>query len=42
MFRTYVAQPQDGHEAMTIGLDPYQDEKPSQFIWSLLLPFLKR
>nr|WP_321462350.1 sterol desaturase family protein [uncultured Cohaesibacter sp.] len=42
IFRTYVAQPQDGHEAMTIGLDPYQDEKPSQFVWSLLLPFLKR
>jgi sterol desaturase/sphingolipid hydroxylase (fatty acid hydroxylase superfamily) len=42
MFRTYVAQPTDGHEGMTIGLDPYQNEKPSQFVWSLLLPFLKR
>lgn len=42
IFRTYVAQPLDGHEGMTIGLDPYQDEKPSQFFWSLLLPFFRR
>ena len=42
MFHTYVAEPQDGHDGMTIGLDPYQDEKPTQFLWSLLLPFSKR
>lgn len=39
MFRTYVAAPRDGHDAMTIGLSDHQDEKPSQFFWSLWLPF---
>ncbi|NNF78825.1 MAG: sterol desaturase family protein [Rhizobiales bacterium] len=39
MFGTYIDQPQDGHEAMTIGLKPYQDSKPSNILWCLLLPF---
>ncbi len=39
MFGTYIEQPQDGHDAMTIGLKPYQDSKPSNFLWCLLLPF---
>ena len=39
LFRTYKAQPKDGHEAMTIGLNEYQSDKPARLIWSLLLPF---
>jgi sterol desaturase/sphingolipid hydroxylase (fatty acid hydroxylase superfamily) len=41
MFRTYIDQPQEGHDGMTIGLEPYQDDKPSRLDWSLLLPFRK-
>lgn len=39
MFRTYIAEPRDGHDAMTIGLSGYQDEKPARLLWSLWLPF---
>ena len=39
MFRTYIAEPRDGHGAMTIGLSDYQDEKPARLLWSLWLPF---
>jgi sterol desaturase/sphingolipid hydroxylase (fatty acid hydroxylase superfamily) len=44
LFRTYTAQPEGGHQGMTIGLPPYQNLNPSRFDWSLLLPFrpLKR
>jgi sterol desaturase/sphingolipid hydroxylase (fatty acid hydroxylase superfamily) len=42
LFRTYLAQPQAGHQGMTIGLDPYQTEAPTRFAWSLALPFRKR
>ena len=44
LFRTYRAQPEAGHQGMTIGLPPYQNLNPSRFDWSLLLPFrpLKR
>jgi len=42
LFRTYLAQPQAGHQDMTIGLDPYQTEAPTRFAWSLALPFRKR
>lgn len=42
MFRTYNAQPQDGHLGMTIGLDTYQDDRPTRFSWSILLPFRSR
>jgi len=42
LFRTYVAQPEAGHKGMTIGLDPYQTEQPSEFVWSLALPFRRR
>jgi sterol desaturase/sphingolipid hydroxylase (fatty acid hydroxylase superfamily) len=44
LFRTYTAQPEAGHQGMTIGLPPYQNLNPSRFDWSLLLPFrpLKR
>jgi sterol desaturase/sphingolipid hydroxylase (fatty acid hydroxylase superfamily) len=40
MFGTYVAQPEDGHDNMTIGLR-WQDERPSKLGWSLRLPFGK-
>jgi sterol desaturase/sphingolipid hydroxylase (fatty acid hydroxylase superfamily) len=42
LFRTYLAQPQTGHQGMTIGLDPYQTDAPTRFTWSLALPFRKR
>jgi sterol desaturase/sphingolipid hydroxylase (fatty acid hydroxylase superfamily) len=39
LFRTYVAEPEGGHQGMTIGLAPYQTEAPTRFGWSLALPF---
>ncbi len=39
LFGTYVAQPKDGHEGMTIGLDQYQSDQPSGLGWSLVEPF---
>ncbi|MEL6875409.1 MAG: sterol desaturase family protein [Pseudomonadota bacterium] len=39
LFKTYVAQPKDGHEGMTIGLDEYQSDQPSGLGWSLVEPF---
>lgn len=39
LFRTYQAQPEKGHNEMTIGLSQYQSEKPGSLLWSLLLPF---
>ena len=39
LFRTYIAQPSEGHDGMTIGLEDYQTEAPSTLLWSLLLPF---
>jgi len=39
LFRTYTAQPEGGHQGMTIGLPPYQSEAPTHFGWSLWLPF---
>ncbi|SHJ78349.1 Sterol desaturase/sphingolipid hydroxylase, fatty acid hydroxylase superfamily [Shimia gijangensis] len=41
LFRTYVAQPEQGHDKMTIGLE-WQDDKPSRLGWSLALPFRKK
>ena len=41
LFRTYIAQPKAGHEAMDIGLE-WQDERPSRFGWSLGLPFARK
>ncbi|NKB26904.1 MAG: sterol desaturase family protein [Rhodobacteraceae bacterium] len=38
LFRTYRAQPMDGHDAMTIGLR-WQDDQPARLGWSLWLPF---
>jgi len=42
IFRTYRAQPQNGHGGMTIGLNEYQSEDPTRFGWSLLLPFQRK
>lgn len=39
LFRTYKAQPKDGHDNMTIGLSEYQSENPTKFFWSLFVPF---
>lgn len=41
MFRTYVAQPEKGHENMTIGLE-WQDDSPSKLGWSMMLPFRRK
>lgn len=40
LFRTYTAQPEGGHQGMTIGLMPYQSEAPTRLGWSLVLPFM--
>lgn len=39
IFGTYIDQPRDGHDDMTIGMKNYQDDKPSNIVWSLLFPF---
>jgi len=39
LFRTYKAQPAEGHNAMTIGLPNHQTEGPGQLVYSLALPF---
>ncbi len=39
LFRTYTAQPEAGHQGMTVGLNPYQSEAPARLAWSLWLPF---
>lgn len=39
LFGTYIGQPRDGHNGMTIGLNEYQSENPLRLGWSLLLPF---
>lgn len=36
---TYTDKPEQGHEAMMIGLDEYQSEAPGRLGWSLRLPF---
>lgn len=39
--RTYKAQPEGGHDAMTIGLSEHQNMAPANLLWSLKLPFAK-
>lgn len=41
LFKTYIPQPKDGHEEMTIGLQ-WQDERPNTIRWSLALPFYRK
>ncbi len=40
LFGTYRAQPQQGHEGMTIGLNQFRDSKKQSLPWLLLLPFV--
>tara|TARA_R110000772_G_scaffold41803_10_gene97438 strand:- start:5063 stop:5926 length:864 start_codon:yes stop_codon:yes gene_type:complete len=42
VFGTYIAQLEKGHDDMVIGLSEYQDSKPTQLIWSLLVPFAQK
>jgi len=39
IFRTYIPQPQKGHQDMVIGLSEYQTDKPASFLWSIKIPF---
>jgi sterol desaturase/sphingolipid hydroxylase (fatty acid hydroxylase superfamily) len=39
LFGTYTPDPKDGQTGMTLGLEPWQDERPTRLGWSLLLPF---
>ena len=39
MFKTYIAQPERGHDGMTIGLKEWQDERPADLVWALGVPF---
>ena len=41
IFGTYRAQPREGHEGMTLGLE-WQDERPARLGWSLALPFFRK
>ncbi len=41
LFRTYIAQPQKGHDKMTIGLENYQIKQAEQLPWMLWFPFVK-
>ncbi|MFV2033945.1 MAG: sterol desaturase family protein [Halocynthiibacter sp.] len=41
IFSTYVAQPEGGHDAMTVGLQ-WQDSRPSNLAWVLALPFFRK
>jgi len=42
IFGSYIDQPKDGHDDMTIGLPEYQTDKPSHLLWCLILPFKKK
>lgn len=42
LFGTYIDQPEAGHEGMKIGLREWQDERPTNVIWSLKVPFIKQ
>ena len=38
IFGTYIAQPDAGHDGITVGLE-WQDDRPARLGWSLALPF---
>jgi sterol desaturase/sphingolipid hydroxylase (fatty acid hydroxylase superfamily) len=40
LFGTYRAQPADGHEGMTIGLEQFRDKRVERLHWMLALPFV--
>jgi len=39
IFKTYIDQPREGHQGMTIGLDEYQSDSPSKLAWAISIPF---
>jgi sterol desaturase/sphingolipid hydroxylase (fatty acid hydroxylase superfamily) len=39
---TYRDQPEDGHEAMSIGLSQFQDRPRQSLLWLVALPFTRR
>ncbi|MFZ1815377.1 MAG: sterol desaturase family protein [Rhizobiaceae bacterium] len=41
LFKTYVDQPSLGHDNMKIGLSEWQDDKPAELGWTLMVPFRK-
>ena len=41
LFGTYIAQPDAGHDDMTVGLR-WQDDRPSKLGWTLALPFKRK
>lgn len=41
LFGTYVAQPEKGHDGMTIGLARYPGAAPTTIGWSLMAPFTR-
>ncbi len=41
IFGTYIAQPEDGHDDMVIGLE-WQNDKPRKIHWALALPFFRK
>ncbi|MBL4870094.1 MAG: sterol desaturase family protein [Robiginitomaculum sp.] len=41
IFGSYIDQPKEGHDGMTIGLPEYQTDEPSNILWCLKLPFTK-
>ena len=41
LFGTYIAQPEAGHDDMTVGLQ-WQDERPAKLGWVLALPFFRK
>ena len=42
LFGTYIDQPEAGHNGMKIGLREWQDERPTNLLWSLKVPFIKQ
>ncbi len=42
LFGSYIDQPKGGHDGVTIGLTPHQNNQPSNIFWCLWLPFIKK
>lgn len=38
LFGTYTAQPEGGHDGMTVGLADHQNDRPTRFLWTLAFP----
>ena len=37
--KTYIEQPRENHQGMTIGLNAYQNPDPGKLLWCLTIPF---